>query len=125
MSAKRLVRAALAVFVLAAPLRAATYLPMSDADLAAGAPVIVRATAVSREVRLETVSGESRPFTIVTFQRNEAIRGEIGETFSVRLPGGRVGGSAWSIPGVPRFEIGGRGRADAAPRATDIPASTT
>jgi len=92
---------------LALPLTAATYLPMSDADLAAGAPVIVRATAVSREVRLETISGEARPFTIVTFQRNETIRGEIGETFSVRLPGGRVGGSTWSIPGVPRFEMAG------------------
>ena len=107
MSAKALARAALAVFVLAAPARAATYLPMSDADLAAAAPVIVRATAVSREVRLETVSGEALPFTIVTFQRNEAIRGEIGETFSVCLPGGRVGGSAWSIPGTPRFEMAG------------------
>ena len=103
---RRLLALAFAAAALAAPLYGATYLPMSDADLAAGAPVIVRATAVSREVRLETISGEARP-TIVTFQRDEAIRGEVGETFSVRLPGGRFGDSVWNLSGVPHFEMGG------------------
>ena len=97
---------ALAAAALAAPLRAATYLPMSDADLAAGAPVIVRATVVSRAVRVESVSGQDLPFTIVTLRRVEALRGSIGETFGVRLPGGRDGDTTWFLPGVPRFQTG-------------------
>lgn len=107
MTRKPLVAAVALAGSLAVPLRAATYLPMSDADLAAGAPVIVRATPVSQEVRLERVGGDDLPFTIVTLQRVEALRGAIGETFSVRLPGGRAGGSTWFLPGVPRLPIAG------------------
>jgi PKD repeat protein len=96
--------AALAVTL---PLRAATYLPMSDADLAAGAPVIVRATVVSQAVRIESVSGRDLPFTVVTLRRLEALRGSVGDTFDLLLPGGRDGETAWFLPGVPRFHAGG------------------
>jgi PKD repeat protein len=110
MSPKRLVRAGLAaaflVTGLVGTLSGATYLPMSDADLAAGAPVIVRATVVSRTVRVDSVSGRDLPFTIVTLQRDEALRGSIGDTFDVRLAGGRTGDSAWFVPGVPSFAAG-------------------
>jgi PKD repeat protein len=98
-----LIALGLVAAALAAPLRAATYLPMSDADLAAGAPVIVRASVVSTEVRVEIVGGRELPFTIVTLRRIEALRGSVGETFALRLPGGRVGDTAWFVPGVPAF----------------------
>ncbi|HEX4438590.1 MAG TPA: hypothetical protein VH854_00880, partial [Thermoanaerobaculia bacterium] len=103
MNGKRLAAVAFAAS-LAMPLRAATYLPMSDGDLAAAAPVIVRATPVSQQVRLETIGGQQLPFTIVTLQRVESLRGTIAESFSLRLPGGRIDDTAWSLPGVPRLE---------------------
>ncbi len=87
-------------------LGAATYLPMSDTDLASRAPVIVRASVVAREARLERVDGESLPFTFVTLQRLEALKGAVPETLSVRLPGGRIGDIAWWVPGTPVFSPG-------------------
>ena len=87
-------------------LGAATYLPMSDTDLARGAPVIVRASVVALETRLERTDGESRPFTFVTLQRLEALKGAVPETLTLRLPGGRIGDVAWWIPGTPVFSPG-------------------
>ena len=72
---------------------------MSDADLARGAPVIVRASVVALETRLEPIDGESRPFTFVTLQRLEAIKGAVPETLTLRLPGGRIGGHGLVDPG--------------------------
>ena len=50
--------------------------------------------------------GRLRPFTIVTLATLETIRGQVPEAFSVRLPGGRVGGTAAWIPGTPVFRGG-------------------
>jgi hypothetical protein len=96
----------LAGCLVAAALSAATYMPMSDTDLAASAPVIVRATVVSEAWRLERVGAGNRPFTYVTLQRLEAIKGAIGETFQVRLPGGKVGDNVRLVPGTPVFTPG-------------------
>ena len=87
-------------------LGAATYLPMSDTDLARGAPVIVRASVVALETRLERLDGEARPFTFVTLQRLEALKGAVAETLTLRLPGGRIEDVAWWIPGTPIFSPG-------------------
>ena len=97
---------AAAVCVPALFLGAATYLPMSDVDLARGAPVIVHASVVALETRLELLDGQSRPFTVVTLQRLEALKGAVPETLTLRLPGGRVEGAAWWIPGMPVFSPG-------------------
>lgn len=85
---------------------AATYQPGPDADLARRAPVIVRASVVSQESRLEEVHGRLRPFTIVTLATLETIKGRVPEAFSVRLPGGRVGDSVSWVPGTPSFSGG-------------------
>jgi hypothetical protein len=98
--------AAVGALLPAALLPAATYLPAPDAELARRAPVIVRATVVSKEARLERVGASMRPFTIATLQRLETLKGSADETLSVRLPGGRVGGVAWWIPGTPDLKPG-------------------
>ena len=87
-------------------LGAATYLPISDAELARKAPVIVRASVVARETLLEWHKGESLPFTIVTLQRLESLKGSAPETLTLRLAGGRVGDVAWWVPGTPVFSPG-------------------
>jgi hypothetical protein len=94
------------VAILAAPLDAATYLPISDADLVRRSPIVVRAQVEAVAVRLEVVSGRQMPMTIVTLQPLESIKGRTGETFQVRLPGGRVGSAASWVPGTPVFEEG-------------------
>ncbi len=81
-------------------------MPMSDADLAGQAPVIVRASVVARETRLERIGGDSLPFTFVTLQRLEALKGAVPETLTLRLPGGRIEDVAWWVPGTPVFSPG-------------------
>ena len=103
----RLVLVSVLAFLLPALfLPAATYLPMSDADLVAGAPIVVRATVLGKTVEAENVSGEERPFTVVTFSLVEAIKGSPGATFVVRLAGGVLGNTAWRIAGTPDFSPG-------------------
>jgi len=103
----RLVLASTLVLALPAlVLSAATYLPMSDAELVARAPIVVRATVTGIAVEPETIAGEDRPFTVVTLALVEAIKGSPGSTFVVRLPGGILGDGAWVVPGTPVFSPG-------------------
>jgi hypothetical protein len=88
------------------PAAAATYLPASDTELAARAPIVVRAAVISEESRLETVDGRPRPFSYVTLATLETIKGRVPESFAVRLAGGRVGDLVVWIPGTPQFSPG-------------------
>ena len=103
---RRLFPLALAAALPGLVLSAATYLPMSDADLAGHAPLIVRGSVIARDTRLEWDNGESLPFTFVTLQRLESLKGAAPETLTLRLPGGRVGDVAWWVPGTPVFSPG-------------------
>src|SRR5262249_6284310 len=84
--------AALAVGIaLAQPLAAATYLPISDAELAQRSPVIVWARVQSQRVVLEAIDSRQMAMTILTFERLETIKGRLSaDVFSVRLAGGRA-----------------------------------
>ncbi len=84
--------------------RAATYLPLSDEDLARRSPVIVRARVLGQETRVETVDGSDTAVTVTRFQPLEVIKGEIGsDTFRIELPGGAAGDVATWVPGTPSF----------------------
>jgi PKD repeat protein len=93
-------------FALVALAQGATYLPISDAELADRSPVIVRAQVLDVSMVLEKLNGIDTPFTIVKLEVLEQIKGAVGSTMQLRLPGGRVGGLAWSIPGTPKFASG-------------------
>jgi hypothetical protein len=97
---------ALAIGVaLAEPLAAATYLPISDGELARRSPVIARARVDSQAVILEAIDGRRMAMTMVTLERLETIKGRLSaDAFSVRLPGGRAGNVATWVPGTPSFE---------------------
>ena len=89
--------------LLAGAATAATYLPISDADLARRSPVIVLGRVLSQETRIERVGEKDLPFTFTTVAVLESIRGDAGETVVLRLPGGRTGDSEWRVPGTPTF----------------------
>jgi hypothetical protein len=81
---------------------------MSDTDLVAQAPIIVRANLVDQTVRVDRVGSLDLPFTIATLRVLETLKGDPGEeTIRVRLPGGTVGSWSWSLPGTPAFATGG------------------
>jgi PKD repeat protein len=94
-------------FAFVASAEGATYLPISDAELAGRTPVIVRAQVLDISVGLETLFGSQRPFTYVTLQVLERIKGPVSSaTIRLRLPGGQVGNIASWIPGTPEFAPG-------------------
>ena len=94
-------------FALAASVApAASYLPVSDADLAARAAYIVRGRVVRQATRAETIGRQSLPFTLTTIEVLESLKGGLSGTVTLRLPGGRVGDQAWSVPGTPTFTAG-------------------
>jgi len=94
-----------ACLLCALPLRAASYLPMSDSDLVRLAPNVVRARVVSQSVRVQSVGEKRLPFTIVTLQVLEIFRGaHPGDTFALRVPGGVTEEGAWAFAGTPLFE---------------------
>ena len=67
--------ALLTLSTLAGAARAATYLPLSDEELARRSPVIVRARVIAQETRLETVDGSDTAVTVTRFQPLEVIKG--------------------------------------------------
>ena len=98
---------AVSLFLSAVGLDAATYLPLSDKDLARRSPVVVRAIVQGSSQRIENVDGRDLPFTITILQVLEGLKGKVGEgSIQVRLPGGTVGDSSWVIPGTPVFQKG-------------------
>lgn len=88
--------------------RAASYLPLSDEELAFRAPVIVRARVGASEARIEK-SGEGEiVVTRTEFEPLEVFKGAIASPmFSIELPGGEAGGVFYEIPGTPSFRPGG------------------
>jgi hypothetical protein len=104
MRRSRFLLAAGAFMLAAATARAATYLPISDAELAGRSPVIVRGLVLERTVSLERVGAQDLPFTVTTVQVLESFRGAVpGQLLRVRVPGGIAGGYAWWVPGAPVF----------------------
>ena len=90
--------------LIALPLAAATYFPMSDEDLVRSSRVVVLAEVTDRTARLDRDGSDELPFTVVTLSRQEVFQGEIDETFRVIVPGGIAGDLAWAVAGAPQFE---------------------
>jgi hypothetical protein len=92
------------ISTLAAGARAATYLPLSDEELARRSPVIVRARVVAQETRVETGDGTGTAVTVTHFRPLEVLKGRISsDTFRIELPGGVAGEVATWVPGTPSF----------------------
>jgi hypothetical protein len=84
--------------------RAATYLPLSDEELARRSPVIVRARVVGQETRIVSLDGGDTVLTVTRFQPLEIFKGTLPSgTFEVALPGGASGDVASWVPGTPVF----------------------
>lgn len=104
MSTWHRVLAALSLALTASAAFAATYLPLSDAELYRRSPLVIRGTVLDQSVRVEKLDGRDHPFTITRFAVLEELKGAAsGDTLSVRLPGGRIGDLAWWLPGTPVF----------------------
>jgi len=92
------------------PAGAASYLPLSDADLARRSPVIVLAEPLEERTRLDESETPPRPYTEVRLRALEILKGSLPEeSFRVRIPGGWAEDVVWFVPGTPRFTSGQQG----------------
>jgi len=87
--------------LLATSARAATLRAMKLADLTHGADVIFVGTVVNR-VSAWNVD-HSRIYTRTTFQVEDYLKGQAGETIVIETLGGGVGGIGMRVPGMPTF----------------------
>jgi hypothetical protein len=89
--------------ILLAPFaRAASYLPLSDDDLARRAPVIVVAHVLARQSYAGSIGQETVVFTRTTLSPLEVVKGEMPSgPFAIDLPGGESGTLRSWFPGTP------------------------
>jgi hypothetical protein len=91
------------------PAAATTYVEMPDADLVARAPIVVFAEVLDQSFELSGFEGWTLPHSRTRFRPIEVLKGRLDDDlFELFLPGGTVGETTWSIPGMPRFRAGGR-----------------
>lgn len=105
------------MFFESAPLAAATYLPICDAELLSRSPVVVHARVLSRANRVEHGPKHAVPVTVYRLTPLEVVKGKV-PTREIRLvlPGGVVDGRAYSLPGTPSLAEGEEVLLFAAPR---------
>jgi hypothetical protein len=89
---------------LSVALHATVILPIEFRELVAIAPVIVHGRVV--DVRSEWVDGRRAVETFVTVQADEYLKGNLGETLTVRVPGGQMGRYRTVFVGAPEFRDG-------------------
>lgn len=96
---------ALALFVsLSVALHATVILPIEFRELVATAPVILHGQVV--ELRAGWADGRRSVETFVTVEVADYLKGDLGATVTLRVPGGRLGRYRTIFVGAPEFKQG-------------------
>jgi len=101
-------RAALALVAIAAPARASTVMPLSPAQLAAGADRVVEGTIVARTVAWD--AAHTGLETHATLAVTRTLAGPAAVTIEVVEPGGELDGGTEIVIGIPSVAVGERAR---------------
>lgn len=88
--------------------QATTVIPPSFDELVAQAEVIFQGTVTGTESQWAGEGGSRRIVTYVTFQVDEAIKGEPGASYTLRMLGGTVDGQTMEVTDSPKFKVGDR-----------------
>lgn len=93
---------ALAILLASAPAHATVVIGADLAELSREAGAIVRGRVVSVDARwTEDRRGVE---TLVTLEADSYLKGQLGDTVTFRVPGGRIGRLRSIVIGAPRFE---------------------
>lgn len=104
---KQLLAAVCAVFVLSHA-QATTVIPPSFDELVAQAQLIFQGTVTDTQSQWAGEGGSRRIVTYVTFKVDEAIKGEPGASYTIRMLGGTVDGQTMEVTDSPKFKVGDR-----------------
>lgn len=89
---------------LSVAVQATVILPIEFRELVTTAPVIVHGQVV--DVRSRWVDGRRSLETFVTIAAAEYLKGDLGEHFTFRVPGGQIGRYRTVFVGAPEFSAG-------------------
>ena len=84
--------------------RATVLIPIEFRELVAAAPVIVHGRVM--DVRSAWIEGRRSVETFVTIQAAEYLKGNLGESVTIRVPGGEMGRYRTVFVGAPTFLAG-------------------
>ena len=104
---KTFLAAACAVFALNS-VQATTVIPPSFDELVEHAQVIFQGTVTDTQSQWAGEGGNRRIVTYVTFKVDEAIKGEPGASYTLRMLGGTVDGQTMEVTDSPKFKVGDR-----------------
>ncbi len=89
---------------LSVPLHATVILPIEFRELVTTAPVILHGQVV--EVRADWSDGRRSLETFVTVAVADYLKGDLGATVTLRVPGGQLGRYRTIFVGAPEFQLG-------------------
>ncbi len=87
---------------------ATTVIPPSFDELVSRADVIFDGEVTGLESQWIGEGSEHRIVTYVTFKVNQALKGDPGATYSMRMLGGTVDGRTMEVSDAPKFKVGDR-----------------
>jgi hypothetical protein len=88
--------------------QATTVVPPSFDELVEQAQVIFQGTVTETQSQWAGEGGSRRIVTYVTFKVDEAIKGDAGATYTIRMLGGTVDGQTMEVTDSPKFKVGDR-----------------
>ena len=88
--------------------QATTVIAPSFDDLVDQAQLIFQGTVTETQSQWAGEGGNRRIVTYVTFKVDEAIKGEPGATYTLRMLGGTVDGQTMEVTDAPKFKVGDR-----------------
>jgi hypothetical protein len=98
--------ALLACLALALPARATTVLPLYLDEIVQKAAVAFQGTCTANRTERDPQTGMIVTYT--TFQVDDALKGGVGSTYTIKQIGGELPGEAiqYKVQGVPKFNVG-------------------
>ncbi len=88
--------------------RATTVIPPSFDELVGEAEIIFQGTVTEVKSQWTGEGGERHIVTYVSFQVEDAVKGNPGAAFTMRMLGGTVDGTTMEVTDSPKFKVGER-----------------
>ncbi len=86
--------------------RATTVIPPTFDHLVSRAQVIFEGGVTAVQSQWIGEGAEHRIVTFVTFQVGDALKGDVGATYTIRMLGGTVGDKTMTVTDAPKFAVG-------------------
>ena len=104
----RLLIVALCATLAFTTLRATTVIPPSFDQLVANAEVIIQGTVSDVQSQWTGEGAQRHIVTYVTVNVDDAIKGNVGASYTLRMLGGTVGDETMEVSDAPKFKVGDR-----------------